>query len=154
MRLLRTKIAAADAGQAASGDRSRTVRATGRPPRSIAKATAANAAAMISHASYRVHAAANNATPSFVGTTPDAPASTPSTHSYSQSRTTKTVASINGSVIGVLCRYSRFGFTTNSAAVVAAPAIEPVIARTRRAAAHVVSVNERIETSDATIPVR
>src|SRR5262245_54999356 len=100
---------------------------------------------MISHASYRVQAAANNARPSFIGTTPDPPDSTLCTHSYSHSTTTKTAASISGSVIGVLCRYSRFGLAIRRAAVVAAPSDEPVIARTRRAAAQVVSVNDSIE---------
>ena len=64
------------------------------------------------------------------------------------------MASMSGSVIGVLCRYRRFGFVISSAAAVTAPSAEPVMVRTRRAAAHVMTENDTIETSDAKAPVR
>ena len=41
-----------------------------------------------------------------------------------------------------------------SAAAVTAPSAEPVMVRTRRAAAHVMTENDTIETSDAKAPVR
>jgi hypothetical protein len=67
---------------------------------------------------------------------------------------TKVVASNSGSVIGVACRYSRFGLHASSATAVVAPAREPVTARTIRAPAQAVTPKQAIETAEAKAPVR
>src|SRR5262247_3948437 len=107
MRLLIRKIATAEAGQSASF--ATPLKTTGRlaPCRHDAYPAAAIAAATTGHASYRVHIAANNAQPSFHGTSnPESriPTLGESTHSTSHSTTRKVAASSSGSVIGVVWR--------------------------------------------------
>jgi hypothetical protein len=106
IRLLPTNRMTAAAGQAARRATAATACRVPIPRRQSAHNVAANAAPTTSHASYRVQTAAASAHPSFAGTVSASAArgSAASTHSYSQSVTTNSVASSSGSVIGVLWR--------------------------------------------------
>jgi hypothetical protein len=64
------------------------------------------------------------------------------------------VANNNGSVIGVLCRYRTFGFSSSSAGPAIAPLIDPVPRRMIAAIAHDVTAVLTIEMAIADAPLR
>src|SRR5687768_14569760 len=112
------------------------------------QAVSAIAAAAIIHPSYRVMHIAARARPGAVGHS-----SIPrSIHSASNESVTNAVAKSNGSVMGVLWMYSRFGLVTKRAAAVAPPAIDPVEIAMSRARAHAVIPVHRTDSATPEAP--
>src|SRR5262245_50713813 len=113
--------------------------------------TAATSAAPITgHASYRVMHASAKATP----TVAVEMFLLPSHHAISSATAVIVSAISSGSVIGVDCRYSTFGFSANTAAPATAAALESVSAATIQSRAPVAAARLSIEIGIAENPVR
>ena len=109
----------------------------------------ATIATLTGQASYLVMLAAVSARPAACGHR----GASRSTHSATVITATIVVANSSGSVIGVLCRYRRFGLATNNAAAVRPPAAEPVVRRMSRATAHAAMDMLATEIAIANAPV-
>ena len=74
-------------------------------------------------------------------------------HSTSIATASSVTPSISGSVIGVLCRYSRFGLITNTNAAAAAGQSDSVTRDTIQAIAPAAIANDRTEMTTADAPL-
>src|SRR5438105_15657009 len=128
------RATAASAGQAASPRRQRTVTASG------------NAIAATGHASYLVRQASANAMPTLAAGGAKALVSSFSIARLHQAISKATATSVSprssGSVIGVDCRYSTFGFNANTAAAATPAHRDPVSVATIHATAAVAAAND------------
>src|SRR5580765_1000626 len=125
----------------------RHVEAIVSPLRHNAHPAAVRATYVIGHASYRVRQASASTMPAMAERLPSR------TYAISSATASNVSASSSGSVIGVACRYTTFGFSAKTAAPTSAAAAEPVSAPAIQAMAVVATANEITEMNTADAPV-